>query len=148
MPVFIRAGAVVPMQQVVQFTDEAPADPLTFEIFLSAEAKGICYEDDGISFDYQTGKYRTVGIATSLQGSGITVKRSAAEGEFVPAQRSVVFALNGVSQKPASVTVRTRTIPEVSSLAEVKEGWMFDSTLKRLCVKTQDSQEEIDIAVE
>ena len=71
MPVFIRAGAVVPMQQVVQYTDQAPADPLTFEIFPSAEAKGICYEDDGISFDYQKGKYRRVGITAVVQGSGM-----------------------------------------------------------------------------
>ena len=69
MPVFIRAGAIVPMQQVVQYTDQAPADPLTFEIFPSAEAKGICYEDDGISFDYQKGKYRRVGIKAVVQGS-------------------------------------------------------------------------------
>jgi alpha-glucosidase len=147
IPVFIREGAVVPMQQVVQYTDQAPADPLTFEIFPSTEAKGICYEDDGISFDYQKGKYRTVGIKATVQGSDMTIARSAAEGEFVPARRSVVFALNGVSHKPTSVLVRGKTIPEVPSLAQVTEGWLFDSTLKRLSIKSPDSQEEIDVAV-
>ena len=147
LPVFIRAGAVVPMQQVVQYTDQEPADPLTFEIFPSTEAKGMCYEDDGISFDYQKGKYRTVGIKAAAQGSEFTIIRSAAEGEFVPAQRSVVFALNGVGRKPASVSVRGKTVPEVPSLTEVKEGWVFDSSLKRLSVKTPDSQEKIDVAV-
>ena len=77
----------------------------------------------------------------------MTIARSAAEGEFVPARRSVVFALNGVSHKPTSVLVRGKTIPEVPSLAQVTEGWLFDSTLKRLSIKSPDSQEEIDVAV-
>jgi alpha-glucosidase len=147
IPVFVRAGAVVPMQQVVQYTDQAPADPLTFEIFPSTEAKGICYEDDGISFDYQKGKYRTVGLKATVQGSDMTITRSAAEGEFVPAQRSVIFALNGVGLKPTSISIRGKAINEVPSLVAVKEGWIFEPTLKRLSVKTQDSQEEITIAV-
>jgi alpha-glucosidase (family GH31 glycosyl hydrolase) len=135
------------MQQVVQYTDQAPADPLTFEIFPSTEAKGICYEDDGISFDYQKGKYRTVGLKATVQGSDMTITRSAAEGEFVPAQRSVIFALNGVGLKPTSISIRGKAINEVPSLVAVKEGWIFEPTLKRLSVKTQDSQEEITIAV-
>lgn len=147
IPVFVRAGAVVPLQQVVQYTDQAPADPLTYEIFLSSEAKGICYEDDGISFDYQKGNYRTVGIKASVHGSGIAVTRSAAEGAFLPAQRSLVFAVNGIAAKPPSVTVRGKVIPEAKLLEDVKEGWVFDSTLNRLSIKTPDSQEQIDVAV-
>ena len=147
IPVFVRTGAVVPLQQVVQYTDQAPADPLTYEIFLSSEAKGICYEDDGISFDYQKGSYRTVGIKASAKGSEIAVTRSAAEGKFVPAQRSLVFAINGAVAKPRSVSVRGKGIPETNLLEDVKEGWMFDSTLNRLSIKTPDSQEQIDVAV-
>jgi len=147
MPIFIRAGAVVPMQQVIQYTDQAPADPLTFEIFPSSEAKGICYEDDGISFDYQKGKYRTVGIKAAVQGGEIAITRSAAEGEFVPGQRSVVFAVNGVSQKPASVTLSGKRIAEVPSLAGANEGWVYDLSLQRLSVKTQDSQNQIDVSI-
>ncbi len=147
LPVFVRAGAVVPMQQVVQYTDQAPADPLTFEIFPSAEAKGICYEDDGISFAYQDGKYRTVGVKAVVDGSEIMITRSAAEGEFRPAERSVVFAVNGVAKKPASVSARGKTVREVASIEEVKEGWLFDRSLGRLSVKLPDSQEEINVAV-
>ena len=147
MPVFIRAGAVVPMQQVVQYTDQAPADPLTFEIFPSSEAKGICYEDDGISFDYQKGNFRTVGIKAVVNGPEFTVVRSGAEGEFIPASRSVVFAINGVANKPSSVSVRGKTILEAKLLEDVKEGWAFDSATNRLSVKTPDSQQQIDVAV-
>jgi alpha-glucosidase len=147
VPLFIRAGAVIPMQQVVQFADQAPVDPITFEIFPSEEAKGFCYEDDGISFEYQTGKYRTVSVTVVVKGSEINVERSAADGGFIPAKRSVVFALNGVAQKPKSVSVRGKVISEITSLTQSKEGWMFDAGMRRLSVKTSDSQERIAVAV-
>jgi alpha-glucosidase len=147
LPLFIRAGAVIPMQQIVQFTDQAPVDPITFEIFPSTEAKGICYEDDGISFAYQTGKYRSVGLKVAVYGSEISINRSAPEGEFVPAKRSVVFAVNGVVQKPNSVLVRGKAISEITSLAQSQEGWAFDPTMHRLSVKTSDTQEAIAVVV-
>jgi alpha-glucosidase len=147
LPLFIRAGAVIPMQQIVQFTDQEPVDPITFEIFPSTEAKGICYEDDDISFAYQTGKYRSVGLKVAVHGSEIAIDRSAPEGEFVPAKRSVVFAVNGVAQKPKSVLVRGKAISEIISLALSREGWAFDPTMHRLSVKTSDTQEAIAVVV-
>jgi alpha-glucosidase len=147
LPLFIRAGAVIPMQQIVQFTDQAPVDPITFEIFPSTEAKGICYEDDGISFAYQTGKYRSVGLKVAVYDSEISINCSAPEGEFVPAKRSVVFAVNGVVQKPNSVLVRGKAISEITSLAQSQEGWAFDPTMHRLSVKTSDTQEAIAVVV-
>ncbi len=147
LPIFIRAGAVIPMQQIVQFTDQAPVDPLTFEIFPSTEAKGICYEDDGISFDFQTGKYRSVGLKVRMHSSEIAIDRSSPEGEFVPPKRSVVFAVNGVAQKPKSVLARGKAIPEIISLAQSGEGWTFDPTMHRLSVKTLDTQEAIAVVV-
>ena len=147
IPLFIRAGAVIPMQQIVQFTNQAPVDPITFEIFPSTEAKGICYEDDGISFSYQTGKYRSVGLKMTVKGSAIAIDRSTPEGEFVPAKRSVVFAVNGVSQKPKTVLVGGKVTSEIASLAQSLEGWSFDSLLHRLSVKTSDTQEAIAVVV-
>ena len=147
LPLFIRAGAVIPMQQIVQFTDQAPVDPITFEIFPSTDAKGICYEDDGISFAYQTGKFRSIGLKVAVHGSEITIDRSAPEGEFVSAKRSVVFAVNGVAQKPKSVSVRGKAISEVTALAQSREGWTYDPTMHRLSVKTSDTQEAIAVVV-
>jgi len=148
LPVFVRAGAVIPMQQIVQFTDQAPVDPMTFEIFPSTGAEGMCYEDDGTSFDYQKGNYRTVEVRASVQGTTTTIERSAARGEYLPPKRSLVFALNGVEQKPKTVSIRGVRLPEAVSSVEVKEGWSFDSSLKRLTVKIPDSQESMTVIVQ
>ena len=146
LPVFVRAGAVIPMQQVVQYSDQAPADPLTYEIFPSTEAKGICYEDDGNGFEYTSGKYRKVEIKAEVKNGVVSVVRSAAEGSYGIPNSSIVFSINGTKQKPAAVSLRGKKIPEVSSLAGTKEGWVFDARLMRLAVKTTDSQEEIQLS--
>jgi hypothetical protein len=121
---------------------------MTFEIFPSTGAEGMCYEDDGTSFDYQKGNYRTVEVRASVQGTTTTIERSAARGEYLPPKRSLVFALNGVEQKPKTVSIRGVRLPEAVSSVEVKEGWSFDSSLKRLTVKIPDSQESMTVIVQ
>ncbi len=147
LPVFVRAGAVIPMQQVVQFTDQAPADPLTFEIFPSSEAQGSCYEDDGISFDYQQGIYWTADVKVSVNRQVTTIEMSAARGDYHPSKRSVVFALNGVEQKPKAILVGNAHVPEVSSLSNATEGWLYDQELQRVSIKLPDSQTSLALSV-
>jgi alpha-glucosidase len=149
VPVFVKAGAVIPMQQVVQYTDESPADPLTFEIFLPlyGGTSGMCYEDDGITFDYQKGKFRTVGINAAVKEDEIVVVRSAAEGSYLPASRSVVFAVNGVTDKPVDVTFDGKKVQQVNSLPSVTEGWNFDHTTNCVSVKLPDSEKEMTVTI-
>jgi alpha-glucosidase len=147
VPIFVRAGAVIPMQQVVQYTDQEPIDPLTYEIFPSTQAKGLLYEDDGISFNYQKGISRTVGIKVAVADSEINIEQSAPEGDYVPAHRSVIFAVNGLKMHPISVTVNGNKIGEVHSLEGVTEGWIFDNGMQRLSVKTDDTNTAFDIHI-
>ena len=55
IPLFVRGGAIVPSQQDMQYTDQAPIDPLTFDVYPDGTSSRQYYEDDGISFDYQHG---------------------------------------------------------------------------------------------
>ncbi|HEV8539101.1 MAG TPA: glycoside hydrolase family 31 protein, partial [Bacteroidota bacterium] len=64
IPVFVKAGAIIPAQQIVQYSDQAPVDPLTVEVYPNRKSSTVLYEDDGKSFDYREGKYclRTLSI--------------------------------------------------------------------------------------
>ena len=148
LPLFVRAGAVIPMQQVVQYTDQAPADPLTFEIFPSAEANGSCYEDDGISFGYKKGIFRATAVKVSVSREATTIKMIAARGSYLPSKRSVVFALNGVEQKPKVINVGSEQLKEVGSLSDAAQGWSYDRELHRLSIKLPDSQTGLDLSVQ
>jgi alpha-glucosidase len=58
-PLFVRAGAVVPMQAPVCCTAQVPEGPLELHIYAGGDDRGgfTYYEDDGVSFDYQEGAF-------------------------------------------------------------------------------------------
>jgi alpha-glucosidase/alpha-D-xyloside xylohydrolase len=46
-PLYVRAGAVVPMGPVRQYVDEPSAEPLTLTVYPGADGSSVWYEDDG-----------------------------------------------------------------------------------------------------
>ncbi len=64
IPLFMREGAVIPMQKVLQYTDQEKVDELKFKIFPSVSNEYDLYRDDGISYDYKKGGYSITKITT------------------------------------------------------------------------------------
>ncbi|MCK5737703.1 DUF5110 domain-containing protein [bacterium] len=60
MPLYVRAGAIVPLGPDLQYVDEKPADPLEIRIYSGADATFTLYEDEGDSYRYEQGKYATI----------------------------------------------------------------------------------------
>ena len=56
MPIYARAGAVIPFDPVRQYMDEAVDQPTTIKVFRGADGEFTMYEDDGISLDYLQGR--------------------------------------------------------------------------------------------
>src|SRR5260370_40368988 len=61
MPLYVRAGAIVPMQPVVQYTDEIPHGPIALRVYLptstaSDECRSALYQDHADTFAYQNGE--------------------------------------------------------------------------------------------
>ena len=57
LPLYTRAGAIIPMGPVRQHTTEKSDEPVVFHIYPGANGEFDLYEDDGISFDYKNGKF-------------------------------------------------------------------------------------------
>lgn len=58
LPVFIRASGLIPMQSVIQFTDQKPSPVLELHIYYGTQPNTfIYYEDDGTSYKYENGGY-------------------------------------------------------------------------------------------
>jgi alpha-D-xyloside xylohydrolase len=60
LPVYARAGSIVPIGPELQYTDEKPADPLTLWVYTGADAEFELYEDDGVSYGYERGAFSTI----------------------------------------------------------------------------------------
>jgi alpha-glucosidase/alpha-D-xyloside xylohydrolase len=56
IPIYVRAGAILPFDPIRQYTGETVQEPTTLRIYPGADGDFTLYEDDGISLDYLKGK--------------------------------------------------------------------------------------------
>ena len=148
IPLFVRAGAVIPMQPVVQYVGEKPLDSLTFVVFPGEQTTSLYYEDDGLSFAYEKGAYMKRSVVYKEDGASREVVLGKAEGTFKPGQRSVIVKMVDVASKPASVMKGSARLSVISK-DEVgkKEGWYFDEVNHEVFVSFSDSRSEISVSI-
>jgi alpha-D-xyloside xylohydrolase len=60
MPVYVRAGAIVPMGPDLQYTGEKPADPITLYVYAGADGAFTLYEDQGTTNDYENAAFSEI----------------------------------------------------------------------------------------
>ncbi|ETI60064.1 alpha-xylosidase [Sphingobium sp. C100] len=90
MPLFVRAGAIVPMGPVMQYVDQTPDAPLTIVIYTGADGQFSLYEDDGRSEQYKQGRYSRIPIRYDDKSGRISF--GAREGQAwhdMPATRKI-----------------------------------------------------------
>ena len=73
MPVYVKAGAIIPMDPVRQYTGEELKEPLTVRIYTGASGSFSLYEDDGISQQYLKGNYTITRFSWDDAAGKITI---------------------------------------------------------------------------
>jgi alpha-glucosidase len=105
LPVFVRAGSIVPEQPLVQSTDETPEGPLTLRVYpptgFNKDCKGSLYLDDGVSYDFEKGQFLREQFTCRLSAQGIIVAITPPEGSFAPWWKLLSIEVYGAS-KPAT----------------------------------------------
>lgn len=93
MPLYVRAGSIVPLGPVKQFVDEKVDGPLSISIYPGADASFLLYEDDGISFNYRKGDW--TGIQMTWNDARRTLHLQLANGSRMlsPEPRPIVAQL-------------------------------------------------------
>jgi len=108
LPVFARAGSIIPIQPLVQSTEEKPQGPLTLRVYPPIRPGGACegslYLDDGISYAFQKGKFTRLNFKCQSSSSGLTVTISPREGEFTPWWTQFAVEIYGASKPAASAS--------------------------------------------
>ncbi len=98
MPLYVRAGSIIPMAPVMQYVDERPLDQLTLRIW-KGTGEWTLYEDDGHTFEYKTGASCTTTYRVRTEGQQTLVEIKAREGGFSPAAREAIVELVGVGEQ-------------------------------------------------
>jgi len=78
IPLFVRAGSLLPLGPVKQYTDEKVEGPLDISIYPGADSSFLLYEDDGSSFNYRKGEW--MGIQMTWNDASRTLRLQLATG--------------------------------------------------------------------
>ena len=62
MPLYVRAGSIVPMGPEEEYSNQKPADPIELRVYAGADADFTLYEDEGDTYNYEKGTYATIPI--------------------------------------------------------------------------------------
>ena len=75
IPLYVRAGAIIPTGPVKQHTDETPDGTLTLTVYPGADGTAVVYEDDGSSFAHQSGEHHKLAVAWHDRAKRLVLKR-------------------------------------------------------------------------
>jgi alpha-D-xyloside xylohydrolase len=80
IPLFVRAGSIVPLGPDVQHTAEGQPDPIELRVYPGVDGAFTLYEDEGDGYDYEAGAYST--IQASWNDLGRTLSIGVRNGAF------------------------------------------------------------------
>jgi alpha-D-xyloside xylohydrolase len=95
MPVFVKAGAIIPMGPVMQYTGQKPDAPLTLYVYTGANGAFELYEDDGLTYGYERGEFSRIPFTYDEATGKLTF--GARSGAFPHMPRSRTFRVRWIS---------------------------------------------------
>jgi alpha-glucosidase len=107
LPVFVRPGAMLPIEPLVQSTEEQPVGPLTLRVFPGHDCGGHLYQDDGRSFAYKQGAFLRMSFSCEATADhrGVRIHIGKHEGSYPAWWKEIAVQVNGLSARPTLVTV-------------------------------------------
>ena len=97
-PLYVRAGAILPLGPVKQYTGEKTDKPVTISIYPGANGSFLLYEDDGSSFNYRHGEW--MGMQMTWNDARRALRLSLASGSRMlpPLRRELIVQLGDVTR--------------------------------------------------
>ena len=114
LPVYVREGSILPIQNVVQSTSETPTGPLTLQIYPGKDCHGEVYLDDGVSFDFRRGQFLRMSFTCEISGGTLSVKASAHEGSYPAWWKTIRMQVFGAEGGGTAAVQGSGTAPAVS----------------------------------
>jgi len=95
LPVYVREGSILPLQPLVESTDETPKGPLELRVYPGKDCSGSLYLDDGHTFAYQRGEFLRQDFTCGSEGKSVVVGFGERKGTYAPWWKSVEVVLYG-----------------------------------------------------
>jgi len=137
MPLYVRAGAILPMQPVVQNTGEIQSGPLQLHVYPGDGCKGSLYQDDGHTFAYRKGEALRVNYFCVASASAVSVTSSVEKDAYKPWWTSIALTVYGAGAAPKEVRVGEHVI----------QDWHFDSQAHTVTFTVPDALRDWSVRI-
>lgn len=109
LPVFVRAGTILPRQPLVQSASEKPVGPLHLDVYPGDDCTGTIYLDDGHSMGFEKGDFLRQTIRCSIdRGGNLAITFATREGRFDPWWKEIEIV---VHDRPGRSRVYSPGVP-------------------------------------
>ena len=95
MPLFVKAGSILPIGPAEDYTGQKPADPITLYVYAGADGAFSLYEDDGLSNGYARGAFSRIPITYDQASGALTL--GARQGAFPGMLQHRVFKVRWIT---------------------------------------------------
>ncbi len=96
IPLYVRAGAIVPMGPLKQYTAEKVEGPLDLSVYPGADGAFLLYEDDGSSFNFRQGEWMGIQMTWNDARKALALHLAPGSKMLAPAKRDVRVKLGDV----------------------------------------------------
>jgi len=124
LPLYVRAGSIVPLGPVVQYATENPEAPYEIRIYPGADAKFTIYEDDNETYNYEKGQRATYDLVWNDAAKTLTVgaRQGSFPGMVATRKLNVVLAAPGKNVGFAETRAEAKTVEYTGRTVKVKLG--------------------------
>ena len=94
-PLYVRAGAILPMGPIKQYDEEIVNEPMTLVVYPGADGTASLYEDDGKSFEYRQGASMRINMSWRNAARTLSLQLAPGSRMLPPARRPLNIRVAG-----------------------------------------------------
>ena len=88
IPLYVKAGSIIPFGPALQYTSELPADTITLYVYTGSNGTFSLYEDEGVNYNYEKGQFSTISFDYNDTDKTLTIGKRAGKFPGMLQQRS------------------------------------------------------------
>jgi alpha-D-xyloside xylohydrolase len=110
VPMFVRAGSIVPMGPEMQYVGEKSWDQLELRVYPGADGQFVLYEDEGDGYNYEKGAYSTINIKWNERTRTLTIGERQGNFKGMIQQRCFTIVTPDGNQKTVEYSGKMQSV--------------------------------------
>ena len=90
MPLFVKAGSIIPTTEVAEYTAAQVGKPITINIYPGADCEFSIYEDEGDNYNYEKGAFSTIPMTWNDKKNTLTIGQREGSYEGMPTEQTII----------------------------------------------------------